>query len=210
MATVRDLIKDSLREIHALGRGQDLQPEEASTALDVLNRMLAYWSIKGGLVYTETLESFPATGATSYSMGTGGDFDTDRPVKILAAYAVLGTTSFPLELIDDNSYASIADKTTTGQPDALYSDGNYPLSNLYFHPLPPAGWTLNIISEKLLTSYSSLSTTVNLAPGYELAIQKNLAIMLAPHYEKVASQDLKDTAEDALDAVFAANTPVRS
>lgn len=206
MSTVLDLIKDSLREIHVLGRGQSLTAEESQTALTILNDLIGSWSVEGGLIFTETKETFNATGAASYTIGSGGDFNTTRPVRLLAAYATLGTIDYPLELIDDQQYAQIADKTTTGTPASVYNDGNYPLSRLYFNPLPTAGYTLTLMSEKELTSYASLATSVTLPPGYRRALRLNLAVELASHYEKEPGMTLAKNAREAKDAVFAANS----
>lgn len=206
MPTARSIIEQALRKIHVLGRGQNLTSDEAQDALTALNNLLSSWTVEGGLVYTETRETFSCTGATSYSIGSGGDFNTTRPVDVAAVYVTQGTIDYPLQKYDQQQYAAIQDKSTTGASDYYYYDNNYPLGNLFLYPIPDASYTVTIYSVKPLTSFSALTTNVDLPEGYERALVFNLAVELAPDYEREASESVKKTAGIAKGNVFSANT----
>ncbi len=206
MTTARDIIEIALRKIHVLGRGQSLQNDEAQDALTALNDMLASWSVEGGYVFTETTETFNLTSAASYTIGSGGDFDTDRPFEIVSAYVSDASTDYPLMLIDQKEYSRISNKTIAGVPDQLYFDNNYPLANIKLYPVPSAANTLTLNSYKPLTSFAGLSNTVNLPPGYNRALVFNLAVELAPDYSKEPTGTVLSVAEQSKSIIFTSNT----
>lgn len=206
MATARDIIEASLRKIHVVGRGQSLPSDEANDALDTLNAMLDSWSVEGGLVYAETQETFSLTGAQSYTIGDGGDFDTVLPVDIVAAFISIAGTDYPLELIDREQYAEITDKSLGSfVADVLYYDNNYPLATIRMHPVPASG-TLTLYSNKPLTRFSSLDTVYSMPVGYERALVYNLAVDIAPEYEKEAGMSVMRIANESKSNVLSANT----
>jgi hypothetical protein len=195
MTTARDIIKSALRKIAVLGTGSSLDATEANDALGTLNSMLASWSVEGNMVYAETKETFPLTSAASYTMGSGGDFNTTRPNKIVTAYTTLGATDYPLTMYDDASYASIADKTTAqGIPQILYNDGNFPLITIRLWPIPSGTTSITIYSEKPLMAFDTLDTAYAMPAEYQMALEFNLAMLLAPEYEREASSTVARTA----------------
>lgn len=183
MTTARDLIKGALRKINAIGKGAPLDNDEAQDALSVLNQMLASWSAEGGMVFNETSETFNLTsGDGVYTIGVGGDFNTTRPNRIVSAFVTFGGTDTPLIFLTKDQYDSIGIKTDQGEPDCIYYDGNYPLGTIYLDPVPVGGTiTLNMV--KPMTSFSSLDTVFAMPGEYQMAIEYNLAVLMAPEYE---------------------------
>ena len=170
--------------------------------------MIDSWSIQGGSIYTETIETFPLTGAESYTIGTGGVFNTTRPVKIRAVnYYLSGADSYEqtLDIMSMEDYAYQKDKAITGYSKRVYYDGGFPLSKMYFHPIATTGFC-KIFSEKPLTNYTATTDTITLPPGYERALRYNLAVELAPEYGKQASQTVMMIASESKNAVENKNT----
>jgi len=111
-----------------------------------------------------------------------------------------------ITIIDETTYAMISDKDAQGQPDRLYYDNDYPLGNIYLYPVPSSGYSLTLYTRKPLTQLSSLSTAFNMPPGYKKALIYNLAVELAPDYEKEASDTVKKQAKKAKKVIFVSNT----
>lgn len=195
MTTARDIVKGTLRKIAVLGKGSSLDNDEAQDVLSVINGMIASWSVEGNLVYTETAESFPLTGATSYTIGTGGDFNTTRPTMIKAATATIGNTDYPLYMIDEEQYAKINLKSQGGEAQCLYYDENYPLGNIYIHPLQSSG-TLKLYTRKPLDQFTNLDTVFSMPEEYRLAIEYNAAEQIAPEYDIEAPPTVKKMAHE--------------
>lgn len=205
MPTALSIIEDAHKYIQVLGRGQSLSAAQAQDALTLLNDMISSWSVEGGLVYTETKETFNLTGAQSYTIGSGGNFNTTRPTEIKAAYVSSGGIDYPLTPFDEKQYANITDKGTTGIAEYFYYDNNYPLANIYFYPVTSSGYTATLYSVKQITEFTSLTDNISFPPGYPLALKTNLAILLCPMFEREPTTTLQKMASNSKTAIFTAN-----
>src|SRR5690348_534673 len=86
IATAGDLIAKSLRAAGIIGVGQTANAEDINDGLDVLRMILAEWQRRRWLVFDEQEVVLTSTGATSYTVGPGGDFDVARPDRIENAF----------------------------------------------------------------------------------------------------------------------------
>jgi hypothetical protein len=206
MTTARDIIKDMLRKIHVLGKGSSLDDDEAQDALGTLNQMLSSWSVQGGYVFTETKETFNLGSAASYTIGSGADFNTSRPLKITSMYTTSGSIDYPVLQISNTDYSYISSKNTAGSdPYYFYYDANYPTGTIYFYPKPTGG-TVTINSLKQLTAFSTLDTAYNLPPEYEAALVYNGAVWIAPEYEREANMTVQRIAKQTKNNVLIQNS----
>jgi hypothetical protein len=205
MTTARDIIKSALRKIHVLGKGQSLDADEANDAFLALNSMMSSWSAEGQLVFAETRETFPLTSAGIYTIGSGADFDTARPLKFLNVFVTVGDIDYPLIEIDSTEYNSIAYKDiTTGYPDCFYYDANYPTAKIYLYT-KPSGGTITFTSVKPLTQFVSLDSDLSMPLEYVDALTYNLAVRLAPEYEREAAPTVKQIANQTKTTVMVQN-----
>lgn len=205
MTTARKIIESSLRKIHVLGKGQELDPDEANDALETLNNILSVWSAEGDFIFTETKESFPLDGSESYTIGSGATFDTERPNYIQSAFITIGSTSFPLTQIDAQQYSRITEKNIVAIPDRFHYDAGFPVAKLYLYPIGPSGHTLNIYSFKPLEKFSSLDAVVSMPPEYKAALEFNLSIWIAPEYERQPSMHVEKLARHTKSVVSSQN-----
>ena len=80
MTTTLDLITKALQKIGAVTKDETLSAGDVSDALSSLNDMISSWSLDSLIVYASTLENFTLTpGSYSYTIGSGGNFNTTRP-----------------------------------------------------------------------------------------------------------------------------------
>jgi hypothetical protein len=203
MANARSIINQAARKIHVLGRGQTLSAEEAQDALIALNNLLSTFSAQAAIIFNTDRESFPLTGAQSYSIGLGGDFNTARPVDITDAFITSGSTDYPLTQIDRSHYAGIAVKSASGIADSFYYENNSPLGRIFLN-LATQSATLNLWSRKAITQFADLTTDYDMSDGVESALVHNLAVDIAPEYEKEASATVKSKAKETKTAVSSA------
>ena len=184
MTTARQIVTDALYKINVLGTGQSLAAEDANRGFRALNQMLSTWSVEGNMVFIDTKETFNLTGAASYTIGSGADFDTARPTDIVAAFTTSGTTDYPLERYDVRQYSSIDYKNTGSIPEIFYYDGNYPVATLFLYPKPSAVSTITLYTKKALAQFTSLDTVLTLPPEYETALIYNLALWISGDFER--------------------------
>tara|TARA_R110002020_G_scaffold91693_2_gene222621 strand:+ start:3272 stop:3976 length:705 start_codon:yes stop_codon:yes gene_type:complete len=206
MTTARDIIKSALRKIQVLGKGASLDSDEAQDGLEALNDMLAIWSAEGNLIFTETIETFSLNSSIVYTIGSGGDFDTTRPNYISAVYVTQGEVDYILQSIDGQQYASIIDKEDGSFPRRYYYNAGFPLASIYLDAQPTSVSSITIHSFKPLALFSDLDTVFAMPPEYKAALVYNLAIWLAPEYEKPVPKEVVNLASKSKGAVITQNT----
>lgn len=198
MTTIREIVEDALKNIEELGEGQSMTAQQGQDGLRSLVDMIDSWSIEAGMVHTETVETFTLTGNdNSYTIGSGGDFNTTRPLRIIAATISDGGFSRNVKVIGAADYAARYDDDDVGEPDSVYYDGNSPLGTLRFYPTPTMAYTVTLYTEKALTSYSSLNDALVAPQGWNRGLKSNLAIEIAPQYGKTPKQSLVNMAMES-------------
>lgn len=201
MGTILDTINGHLRLLEELGAGETASAEDAQDSLFSLNSMLSSWSIQRDLVFTETTDTVTLTGSqAAYTVGSGGDLNITRPVRVKYITVNNGGDGELLELTQEQ-YIAISQKDTQGTPNAYWYDGNYPLGNLYLYPTPDSAYSMTIYSEKPLSEYSAVTDTLVAPEGWERAFRYNLAVERAPEYGKQPSATVMRIAIQSKNAI---------
>lgn len=211
MATPSTMIINSLIMLGAKAIGDTLTSAEQTHYLAKLNSMLESWSLERLWCYQVVEESKALTASDGvYTIGSGGDWDTARPTKIVQAFVRDSSNyDYPVKVINADSYNSIVAKTTDGTyPEYLYYDGAFVagLATIYLYPEPSSGLTLYISSWKQLQTFATISTTLVLPPGYQRAIESNFAIEEAGGLRDVPASVIK-VARESKAAIKSLNIP---
>src|SRR3990167_2307112 len=200
MATALSMITRAMRLARAIGKGEPLDSDESADGLVALNAMLDSWQIDRLFVYQIVQGSYtwPAS-TTSLTIGSAGNFNVQRPVRIDSAFVVDSNSQwYPVDVLQDRTeYDSIVTKTTESSlPKYLFMDSAYPLGVIYLYPVPSVALTLKLNTWQTLQSFASLATDIALPPGYQRAIEYSLAeefgpefgVTIPPKVEKIALQ----------------------
>lgn len=210
MATVATLLARSARMLGVLASNTSMSSNEAADGLIAYNAMLGVWANDGLMAYARREESLTLVGSdASYTIGSGGDLNTTRPVEIITVWMEGYPPLLPLT---DEEYAAIIDKTATSDVPTHY---NYKASmstgTLYLYPTPSAAATLKILTRVPLTAFSATSDTVTLPPGWEEAIATNGAIALSAEYQVAVPAAVAKLAKESLKAIKRANAqPIKA
>ena len=216
MATVTDLIKQSLRTLRAIAPDETPTATELSDALILLNNMIELWTVERCFIYETTRSVHDLTAAKqSYTIGTGGDFNVNRPINITSAGIILDPgLSNPLEvpmevLRHSDEWAAIVNKTLNSTyPRKIYYNPSYPLGTIYLWPIPASSTPdLVLYVWTLLSAFAAVGSTVALPPGYFLALQYNLAVLLSDEYGVTLSKTVIDKASEFKEIVKTVNLP---
>lgn len=201
-----DIITGAAKLIGVVFKSEVLSDDEANDGLVVLNDMLDSWSNEELTTFAYTLESFSLTGATSYTIGSGGNFNTSRPINIVTAVVRIATIDYPLKSITQEEYQQqIALKSITSPiPQFIAYDNAYPLGTINLFPVATSGSTLRMLSNKPLANLSALTSTVDLPPGWKKALKYNLAVDLAPQYGQQPDPSIAQQARMAKGAIMRA------
>ncbi len=208
--TVKDLVESSMRLIGALASGETASASELSDAIIVLNDLLGSWSAQSLLIPQTTREVFTLTASqSSYTIGTGGDFVTTRPMNIINAAVEINGYESPLRVIDSSEWSDIPIKTLqSGFPTHIYTEGSSPLETIKLYPVPSSGLNIILYSQKAFTSFALGSDLINFPPGYSRALRYSLAMELAPEFGTEPSAIVIQTAMEAKGDIQRQNTEV--
>ena len=136
------------------------------------------------MIANTTQESFPlVANKRVYTIGLGGDFNTDKPIVIDSAFVRdAALVDYPVYVVELDIYDSFDDKMiTTARPDAIYYDPGMTqqspqMGQIFCYAIPDLStYTLFINSQKYLTQFSQLTDVVTFQPIYYDAIVQNLA-----------------------------------
>ncbi len=201
MTTALSIIKSAMRKGGILVKSETPDADEANDALEALNDLLASFSNDSMMATARVLENFTlSSGVTDYTIGAGGTFNTQGPVKLIAAYVRVGTIDYYLDIVSDENYATIPLKNTGAIPEHLNYTNGYPLSTIKLYPSPSSGYTLYLLSEKELTSFT-LNQTVDLPPGWKRMLVHNLAVELCSEYGQPVPAEVEFIARESKAAI---------
>ncbi len=216
MTTPAQLIALALVDAGIYGQGQTASAEDTNNAFTRLNWMISEWARKRWLVYHLIDVSFTTTGAVSYTVGNGGDFNTPRPDKIESAFArqLIPNSStpidYPLEIIQSREdYNRIRMKNLGSWPSLVFYDSDYPLGNLFVWPVPNSGqFSVHISVKQPLAQFATLVEDIAFPPEYEAAIFYNLVIRLQAAFKVPPDPIVVALAKDGLNVLRGSNTQI--
>lgn len=201
MTTALQIITRAMQEAGILYKSETPDADEASDALTKLNAMLDSFSNESLMVTARVRETFQSTGATSYTIGSGGNFDTTRPTYIVEMHANQGDVTYPMGPATDEAYERIQFKNLSGIPEFYNYTNGFPLGKIYVWPIPDASYVFHITSEKPITSIASLATDISFPPGWEDLLVYNLGARLCPSFGQPISAELKYFAENSMNNI---------
>jgi hypothetical protein len=212
--TGNDLAKYALGLIGAYSSadGDAPAPADAEIALVHANLLRKSWNAQALALHAIEIVPYTWPSATaSRTVGPTGQLLGTRPLAVLRATVVIPGTALEakVDVIEDDEYADIADKTLTGDyMTALKYEANLPtLGTITVWPIPTAAVILNVHNKILLGSIVD-TTDIVVPEAYEAALVSQLAKRLAPIFGKSWTAELNDIAHDDWTAVKQANIRV--
>lgn len=213
--TPANLIALALLDSGVIGQGQRASAADTNNAYARLQMMMAQWNRKRWLTYCLVDLPLVSTGAQSYTIGPGGDFDTTRPDRLEDGCFVrqLNTSQpvdYPLSLIQSReAYSRIVMKEMGNFAWSIFYDSQFPTGTLYPWPVPAAGtYELHVLVKQPLNPFTSISQTILLPPEYEAAILYNLQVRLRAAYRLPPDPVIIALAKDALNLIRGANAQI--
>lgn len=218
MTTGRDVVEYALKKAGVLGVGQTASATDANDGINDLNDMLAQWNTKRWMIWDLLDLAFVSTGAQSYTVGPGGNFNVARrPDRLEAAYQrqLIGTglnVDTPIIVIPSyEEYSQIALKSLQSFGLYCYLQTTWPTAHLLMYPSPNAtNYEIHIVLKDVLPVLA-LSTNLSGFPTHYIpAMKYNLAKRMRQAYGKGKTPDLElnALAKDALDTVRQSNLQV--
>lgn len=211
MATAQTIIDRACRLLGTVSSGSSATAAESADALVALNAMLESWQLDKLMVYAVQDKTYTLAGSGAITLGAAGNITT-RPDKIESAFVRSGDSDYPLTERDLDWWVGVTDKTVTGDiPTDFYYEGSYPQGVMNLYPVPSAANVLHVLMWVPFTAFAAVGTSVSLPPGYERALSYNLAIEMAPEFERQPSALVVKGAAESKAAIKKANSkPISS
>lgn len=214
--TARTLITNALRDLAAIGARQPVSADDLEFGLTTLNEWVGSLRTQRTATFMVSRHVLPLTaGVGSYTIGPGGAFNLDRPNRIEGVGLVFDRTAAtvtevslgrPLNL---SEYQHVVAKAQTStHPYGVYYDWGMAAGLGTIRVIPtPSGAVSDLVLylPSPVQRFTDLSTTYHFPDGYERAIRANLAIELAPAWEREPSGALVARASEAMADVRRAN-----
>ena len=197
--TAIDLITRAMKLAKLIAAGETPTAEESVDALAVLNDILENWSTESLSVWGSANDTVSTVvGQATYTIGPGGNFNTDRPKAITGAYVTYSGVDYTLQVIGQLQYNDIGLKTQQQAiPERLLYVADFPLGLITLWPVPSQIMPLVLTNERLITQLATLATAVNYPPGAVKALRYALAMELATEYGSPVDAVLGSLAADA-------------
>lgn len=218
MTTVAEMLNLCLLDSGVSAKGQVPSAEDTQNALRRLNMMLAQWARRRWLVYHLINVSCTMTGAQSYTLGPGMDFDTPRIDSIESAFmrqlyptnGLAQQIDYPLTIIRAREdYDRITLKAMQASPSwAVFYDSGWPTGTVYPLPVPNSNYALHLSLKAILQNVGSVSETLNLPPEYEQAVWSNLVVMLCAAYKLPLDPGMRGIAKASLETLRTSNAQI--
>ena len=190
IATANDIIQQAFQNLLGINVSATMPTADISNALDVLNAMMDNLSADGLLTIGQVRESFPLVyNQQAYTIGSSGNFNTAKPINISSCFVRdSNNNAYRMQVGTREIWDGLSDKDLSalvGIPELLFYDPGLTqqatqVGTIYIYPTPDASttYTLFLESEKMLTEFSSLSTSINMPLYYKEMLVYQLMLRL--------------------------------
>jgi hypothetical protein len=214
---VSAMIASVLRLIGVLESGEPPTSDENNDSFAALNQMIDAWNADGLSIYTTRSDDYTLiAGQQSYTLGNGGDFNSNRPARINSMSAILlDNPTNPIEVpmvsytIDEWQNKIPVKQVMSTFPQVYYDTGDFPLRTINFWPIPSTSANnVRIYSWQALGLPVALNSYMAFPPGYAEAFRYNLAIRLAPEFSAPVAPFVQTNAVESLARLKTMNAPL--
>lgn len=227
------VVNDALMNIGATDPEGGVTPTttQRNNALQMFNYLVTAWQAHGMQIWCQKTHSGALTASNAdYTVGSGGDYNIQRPLSIQHAY-LRNTANDPdsdqeVRIISREEYIEIPVKLETGVPNVLYYDPQYdvPGANsgatakgmIFLHPVPDAttasNYTLGFVYTRPIQDFSGLTDSIDFPQEWYNALMWNLALALTFSYDVPAQKraDISKMAKDSLDLALSWDRELQS
>lgn len=211
------LIYPALRKAGVtLGPQRTPSPAQNQDAIDELNRLIGSLNTDRLFIFSITTYQYALSGKKWFTIGidptgaTTADFNGPRPIAIDKANVIYSTPPIrrPLAVLTDLQWSQIRVQDLANTiPYALYDDYAYPLSTLYIYPQAVPGYILELFVWQTVSQFVTTNDLVILPPGLDDVLVLNLAVRLAPQFQRPVDPDVREEARKSLMRYESINAP---
>lgn len=228
-----DYVTGALKLIGVTAAGEVPEPEELTDGLISLNQMIRSWQnerlmfpavirqgpfnltsgIQNYLVGQPLPNPLPAGTAAITPINSANGIPRPQRIEwfgIITQIASSQPLELTMETLTYQEWLAIPTKNVLSTlPLKVYPDLEWPLMTLFLWPIPSAPCQITLYNwDAALQQFPDQATQILFPAGYEEALKYNLAVRLAPEYNKEASATVAAIAISSKATIKSFNTPV--
>lgn len=211
--TVLQLANAALSELGVLAAGESAAFDDQAWTLQKLQRLIDTYNARRVMVYANVFQSFALSpNVTPTTIGPGGIFNiAQRPVEIpTIGLQLINTSPTTVEIFlnrrDKDWWANQRVKNLTSViPTDYYYEPDWPLGSIYFWPVANANNNVLLQMRTVIVEPTAYNASFTMPPGYWNMVCYDLAVELAPSYEREPSPTLLRNQQRAQNAVLSNN-----
>lgn len=213
--TLKELLYKSLRITNVTASGEVPSADELTDALQTFNTMLDSWSADSLSVYRKTRETFNlVAGQQSYTLLSGGDFDSSGNAQVNYAGTLISNIEYPLQKVETKQWSEITSRQLYNNiPDTFYVTNQGTVTGdatgftISFSPTPNSNHQVALYLNKDLQKLTSsqYETDLSLPSGYEQALIYNLSVELHIEYGRQPNPVVIKIANDSKAQIMRSN-----
>lgn len=197
-----------------------LSPEEIQEGLECFNALIDAWNAQRYTILSITRQVFtliPNKQTYVIGIGAGADWVTQRPPKIedvslISLENPSDPLEIPLQVLTFDNWQLIALKSTPSTyPQCCWYDAAQqwlPNAHLSFWPVPTLPYQVALYGWSQIAQSVNGATPLILAPGYQQALQYELAVELCPRWNKPVPPDVRIAAIEYKKIIKSVNAPI--
>lgn len=190
--TGANVLRDAALLIGAIDGSGDLEPREQQDMLRMLNMMLKSWQIHVELWPTTDVQFTLTPGTESYTVGTGLDINTPRPLRLISCRRENSSgIEVEVDVVTRQEYKMLPQKDTQSPVTLVYYDPQLTNGVLYVWPTGSTNdKILNLTFQRPIEDIDATSNTFDFPQEWYLTIVYNLAVITAPIFDMPVPQSV--------------------
>lgn len=208
--TLKRMIELALVIVGFLAEGEEASPEAMLDTLDLTNQMLGSWSIDNLIVPVISHEFFILPLKQAVTIGPGCDLQS-APLTSIEGITLSDQSGISREvfLVAESTIRGIPAVSEATCPSMAAFLPSYPTGTILFSSIPDTGMSALIRVARPFDQLRSLTAELEFPPGYDLAVQFGIPVLMSSKYGRPIRQDVLAIANEAYDKIKSKNAENR-
>lgn len=205
--TCQQIVTQAMLDAGLVQLGQSPNGEQFADCFNRLNQLITFETTQGLKLWLQRdLSITPVAGQQKYSIKTGGDVNTPKPMRAIQGYYLDSTSSNrrPIYPLSWDEWMRLSQTNQTGQVSQYFVDKQQLSLDVYMWLIPDATaatGTIHLLIEGPVTNFVGLTDTMNFPNEWGVGLHWMLAADICTGQPQAVIQRCEMKAKQYLDAL---------